>query len=167
MSCWPRSRCSVSVTVAVCRAVPAEPSVREICAGSLTHGPAWVLAPRDRLAHHAVVLALAPVVPEAGLFEEAAGAVVQERCRDLLPVGVLRVRLHYSTACLGDQVERTAKRDACHSLAPVVLVDEEAGKPIIGQLAKARFLLLAVVDVRQFLRRAVLAPGHRDFTVER
>lgn len=68
---------------------------------------------RDRSAHHAVILAFGPAGAEAGLLEQAAGAVVEDRCRDLLAAGVLRVRLHHAAARLRDQVERTAARDAC------------------------------------------------------
>src|SRR5438034_716931 len=65
------------------------------------------LASRNRLAHHAVVHALWPVVAEAGPFEEGSGAVVEEGRRNLLANGVLRVRLHDATPRLRDQTQST------------------------------------------------------------
>lgn len=56
---------------------------------------AVLLASRDHFAHHAVVLALASDVAEAGLIEEAPRAVVEKGCRYLLALGVLRVPLYH------------------------------------------------------------------------
>jgi hypothetical protein len=55
-----------------------------------------------------VVLALGPLVLEASLFEEATGAVVEERGRDLLSRGISRVTLHDATTGLGDEVQCTS-----------------------------------------------------------
>jgi formamidopyrimidine-DNA glycosylase len=52
----------------------------------------------DDFAHHAVVLALGPLVFEARLLEHAAGAAVEEGGRDLLSRRVMRVGLHDSAA---------------------------------------------------------------------
>ena len=54
-----------------------------------------------------------------------------------------------------------------HPATAVVAVDEEAGDPIRRRrLVQAGLVLLAVVDVRQLLRRAVLAPGDGGAAVE-
>jgi hypothetical protein len=56
-----------------------------------------------------VVSALGPLVLEASLFEEASGAVVEERGRDLLLfLHVSRVTLHDATTGLGDEVQCTS-----------------------------------------------------------
>jgi hypothetical protein len=55
-----------------------------------------------------VVLALGPLVLEASLFEEATGAVVEERGRDLLSRGIPRITLHDATTGLGDEVQCTS-----------------------------------------------------------
>jgi hypothetical protein len=55
-----------------------------------------------------VVLALAPLVLEPGLLEEAAGAVVKERRRDPLSLGVLRIGLYKPATLLGDQLQGAA-----------------------------------------------------------
>jgi hypothetical protein len=65
-----------------------------------------------------MVLALRPLEGEAGVFEEAPGAVVEERGRDPL---ALRIRLHDTTAGLPDQVECSTERGGGDSLAPVGL----------------------------------------------
>src|SRR6476469_1541216 len=80
----------------------------------------------DRRAHDAVVLALASVVAEAGLLEQAPRAAVEEGRRDLLAAGVLRVRLHDATAGLRDQIQSATEGQRRHSFAAVLLVHEEA-----------------------------------------
>ncbi len=64
-------------------------------------------------------------------------------------------------ARLRDQVQGAAQGDRGHALAPVSPVDEEAGQPVVGKLVELGVVLLAVVDVRQLLRSAVLAPRGR------
>src|SRR6266540_7466107 len=114
-----------------------------------------------------MVLALGPVIAEAGLLIEAARGVVEKRGRNLLALRVLRIALHHAAARLRDQVEGTAKRDTCDAFPSIVPVDEDAGDAIVGQLLRAgRLVILPVVDVRELLRRAVLGPGHRGVAVE-
>src|SRR6266511_2946956 len=123
---------------------------------------------RNRSAHHAMVLALGPLVVEAGLLVEAARDVVEKRGRDLLALRqVLRITRHHAAARLRDQVEGTAKRDTCDAFPSIVPVHEDAGDAIVGQLLRAgRLVILPVVDVRERLRRAALSPGHRGVAVE-
>src|SRR6185437_5020914 len=67
-------------------------------------------------AHHAVVLALGPVVAEAGLLVEAARDVVEELGRDLLALRVLRIALDHASAGLRDHVDGAAERRARDAL---------------------------------------------------
>jgi hypothetical protein len=53
-----------------------------------------------------MILALGPLVLEAGLFEEVSGAVVQER--DLLSRGISREPLRDAATSVGDEVQRTS-----------------------------------------------------------
>jgi hypothetical protein len=55
-----------------------------------------------------MILALGPLVLEAGLFEEVSGAVVQERGRDLLSRGISREPLRDAATSVGDEVQRTS-----------------------------------------------------------
>src|SRR5215468_142987 len=123
---------------------------------------------RNRSAHHAVLLSLGPVVAEAGLFIEAARGVVEELGPHLLArLQFVRIALHHAAARLRNQVDGTAQRHPCDAFPPIVPVDEDAGDAIVGRLVGAgRLVLLPVVDVRQLLRGAVLAPGHRGVAVE-
>ena len=66
----------------------------------------------------------------------------------------------------GHPARRHGQGDGRDALAPVLLVDEEAGQPVGGQLDNARLVLLAVVDVGQLGRGAVLAPGNGQVAVE-
>src|SRR5512133_271126 len=114
-----------------------------------------------------MVLALGPVVAEAGLLIEAARGVVEKRGRNLLALRVLRIALHHATARLRDQVEGTTKRHTCDAVPSIVPVDEDARDAIVGRLIRAgRLVFLPVMDVRKLVRRAVLAPGHRGVAVE-
>src|SRR5690349_614688 len=82
-------------------------------------------------AHHAVLRTLRSDVREAGILEEAPGAVVEDRYP--LALGVVRVPLHHPATGLRDQVERTAKGDRRESLPSVLLVHEDARDPVVGQ----------------------------------
>src|SRR6266850_3509826 len=114
-----------------------------------------------------MVLTLGPVVAEAGLLIEATRDVVEKRGRNLLARRVLRIALHDATARLRDQVDGTTKRHACDAFPSIVPVDEDARDPIVGRLIGAgRLVFLPVMDVRELVRRAVLAPGHRGVAVE-
>src|SRR5947207_6680507 len=114
-----------------------------------------------------MVFAFGPVVPEAGLLIEAACGVVEKRGRNLLALGVLRIALHHATTRLRDQVEGTTKRHTCDAFPSIVPVDEDARDPIVGQLiSSGRLVFLPVMDVREFVRRAVLAPGDRRIAIE-
>src|SRR6478672_2003758 len=94
--------------------------------------PSRLLGGCNRSAHHAMVLALGPVIAEAGLLVEAAGGVVEKRGRNLLALRVLRIPLHLATARLRDQVEGTTKCDTCDAFPPIVPVDEDARDAIVG-----------------------------------
>src|SRR5437764_908369 len=51
------------------------------------------------------------------------------------------------------------RRGGCrHSFAPVLLVHEDAGDPVVGVPVESGLVLLAVMDVRQVLRGAVVGP---------
>ena len=114
-----------------------------------------------------MVLALGPVIAEAGLLIEAARGVVEKRGRNLLALRVLRIALHHAPAGLRDQVEGAPKRDTCDAFPSIVPVDEDAGDAIVGRLIRVgRLVFLAVMDVRELVRRAVLAPGHGVVAVE-
>src|SRR6266704_1341403 len=109
-----------------------------------------------------MVLALVPVIAEAGLLIEAARGVIEKRGRNLLALRVLRIALHDAPARLRDQVEGATKRDTCDAFPSIVPVDEDARDAIVGRLIGAgRLVFLPVMDVRELVRRAVLAPGHR------
>src|SRR4029453_6070996 len=84
----------------------------------------------------------------------------------LLAAGVVRVALHNPAADLRNQIHGATKGGRRHSFAPVLPVHEDAGDPVVGRLVESGLVLLAVVDVRQFLRGAVLAPRHCLTTVE-
>src|SRR5919198_4712763 len=114
-----------------------------------------------------MVLALGSVVAEAGLLIEAARGVVEERGRNLLALRVLRIAFYHATARLCDQVEGTTKRHTCDASSSIVPVDEDARDAIVGRLIRrGRLVFLAVMDVRELVRRAVLAPGHCGVAVE-
>ena len=87
----------------------------------------------NRHAHDAMVLALGPVVAEAGLRIEAARGVVEKLGRDLLALRVLRIALHHTTARLRDQVDGTTKRHTRDPFPSIVPVDEDAREAIVGQ----------------------------------
>ena len=78
----------------------------------------------------------------------------------------MRVPLHDPAAGLRNQIHCATKSGFCHSFAPVLLVHEDARDPVVGRRVQGGLVLLAVVDVRQFLRAAVLAPRHCLITVE-
>src|SRR5512133_1606960 len=114
-----------------------------------------------------MVLTLGPVVAEAGLLIEAARDVVEKRRRNLLALRVLRIALHDAAARCRDQVDGATKRDTCDAFPSIVPVDEDARDAIVGRLIRAgRLVLLPVMDVRELVRRAVLAPGHCGVAVE-
>src|SRR6266699_3850578 len=114
-----------------------------------------------------MVLALVPVIAEAGLLIEAARGVIEKRGRNLLALRVLRIALHDAPARLRDQVEGTTKRNSCDAFPSIVPVDEDARDAIVGRVVGAgRLVFLPVMDVREFVGRAVLAPGHRGVAVE-
>src|SRR5919201_3248398 len=114
-----------------------------------------------------MVLALGSVVAEAGLLIEAARGVVEKRGRNLLALRVLRIALHHATARLRDQVKGTTERDTCDAFPSKVPVDEDARDAIVGRLIRAgRLVFLPVMDVRELVRSAVLAPRHRGVAVE-
>src|SRR4029450_8558953 len=114
-----------------------------------------------------MVLALGPVVAEAGLLIEAARRVVEKRGRNLLALRVLRIALHDAPARLRDQVDGATKRHTCDAFPSIVPVDEDARDAIVGRLVRAgRLVFLPVMDVRELVGRAVLAPGHRGVAVE-
>ena len=48
----------------------------------------------------------------------------------------------------------------------VAPVDEDACEPVVGQHVQLGFVLLTVMDRRQLIRRAVLAPRHRLLAVD-
>src|SRR6266511_5099514 len=123
---------------------------------------AWVS--RHNPAHHAVPLAFGAEVAEAGPLVEGPCAVVEHG--HLLATGVMRVPLDNPAAGLRNQIHGTTKGGRRHSSAPVLLVHENAGDPVVGRPVESGLVLLAVVDVRQFLRGAVLAPRHCLITVE-
>src|SRR6266550_1903026 len=114
-----------------------------------------------------MVLALVPVIAKAGLLIEAARGVIEKRGRSPLGLRVLRIALHDAPARLRDQVEGATKRDTCDAFPSIVSVDEDARDAIVGRLIGAgRLVFLPVMDVRELVRRAVLAPGHRGVAVE-
>src|SRR5512133_2183546 len=114
-----------------------------------------------------MVLALGPVIAEAGLLVEAARGVVEKRGRNLLALRVLRIALHHAPARLRDQVEGATKRDTGDASPSIVLVDEDARDAIVGRLIRAgRLVFLPVMDVRKLVRSAVLAPGPRRPAVD-
>src|SRR6478736_8965607 len=114
-----------------------------------------------------MVLSLGPVIAEAGLLIEAARGVVEKRSRNLLALRVLRIALHDAPAVLRDQVEGAPKRDTCDAFPSVVPVDEDARDAIVGRLIRVGCLVfLPVMNVRELVRRSVLAPGHRGVAVE-
>src|SRR3954447_15488629 len=132
------------------------------------HSAAGFGLPRglDRRAHDCVVLTLGSYVAEAGLLEQAAGDAVEERRRDLLAAGVLRIGLDHAAAGRGDQVKGTLKREGRDAAAAVSLVDEEARHSVVREDVELRLVLLAVLDVLQLLRGSELAPRDGDVSVE-
>jgi hypothetical protein len=76
------------------------------------------------------------------------------------------VGLDHAAAGPGDEVEGAAEGDGGDALAAVALVNEEAGETVVGKPGKPLLVLLSVVDVRQFLGGAVLAPGDGAVAVE-
>ena len=151
-----------TAAVVPCASVRASPR-----AGSHLAAVAGAGLPRglDRRAHHGVVLPLGAQVGESGLFEQGAGAVVEEGGRDLLAGGVLGVGLDDSAAGPrsgpGRPGGRRPRRRGGGSA-----VDEEAGEAVVRRAVELRLVLLAVVDVRQLLRRYELAPRDGDVSVE-
>jgi hypothetical protein len=116
-------------------------------------------------AHHTVPLAFGADVVEASPLVQGPCCVV-EHGYILAVGGVVRVPLHDSACGLRDQVDRTTERDRRHALPPVFLVHEDARDPVVRQLVAGLLVLLAVVDVWQFPRRAVLGPGDCLVAVE-
>jgi len=74
--------------------------------------------------------------------------------------------LHHAAPGLRDEVQRPAERGRGDALAAVVTVDEEAGEPVVGHQVLLLLVLRPVIDARQLLRSAVLAPPHRHVAVE-
>src|SRR3954453_10248830 len=108
---------------------------------------------RGHLAHHhAVALALGPVVGEALALVHRAGAVVEERGVLLPdPARVVRVALDQAAAGLCDQLDGSAQGDRRQAVTAKAALDQDAGDPVVGQSLRSGQVLLAVVDVRQLL----------------
>src|ERR1700733_11390287 len=66
-----------------------------------------------------------------------------------------------AAAGLGDLVERTFQRGPRDALAAVFLVDKETGDPPVRRRRRVLLVLAPVLDARQFLGTAVLAPALR------
>src|SRR5262245_50802059 len=108
---------------------------------------------RGHLAHHhAVALALGPVVGEALALVHRAGAVVEER-RVLLPdpAGVVRVALDQATAGLRDQLDGSVQGGRGQALTAKAALDQDAGDAVVGQPLGSGEVLLAVLDAGQLL----------------
>src|SRR4029453_16849003 len=98
-----------------------------------------------------MVFALGPVVAKAGLLEETARAVVQERARRPLALRVLWIRLHHSTARLRDQVQRAVQRHGGNAHRGLTVEDQGGVRP-----AFMHQTLLVVAVTRRAL--ALLGP---------
>src|SRR5690242_690743 len=114
--------------------------------------------------HDAVPLALGADVLEAGPLVQGPRRVVEDG--HLLALGVVRIPLDHPAAGLGDQIHGALQGDRRHSPAPVLLVHEDAGDPVVGRAVPGGLVLLTVVDVRQLLRRAERGPCHCVVAVE-
>src|SRR5690606_33583490 len=69
--------------------------------------------------------------------------------------------LDQATAPLGDLLQRAANGQAQDPLAAMALVDEAAGGAPVGRGWKLHLILPGVLDVRELLDAAVLAPALR------
>src|SRR6266851_5493768 len=105
------------------------------------------------------VLANLPAAGESALLEEFNGRAEQEMARCLAAGGHLRDGLDEAAAGLGDLVERAFQRRPCDALATKFPVDVEAGDPPVRPRRRVLVVLALVLDARQFLGAAVLAPS--------
>ena len=109
---------------------------------------------------------LGPDVAGRGLLEKTAGDVVGGRMPT--PSGPPRVSCGYAStvpppAC----AIRCRAPWRCGAVpAPVLLIHEEAGKPVGQAAGRDRPRTPSCGNLRQFLRASVLAPGHRRIAVK-
>ena len=121
---------------------------------------------RDRLPHHAVVLALGSFVVEARALEQAAGAVVDERRRHPFSPGVMRIGLDDSASRPADQRHRSVNGDPGDPLPAPIAVHEDAREAIVGQSYETGLVFLLVIDARKLGGRPQLAPADGDVAIE-
>jgi hypothetical protein len=102
-----------------------------------------------------------PAAGESALLEEFNGRAEQETARRLSSGGHLGDGLHETAAGLGDLVERAFQRRPCDALAAMFLVYVEAGDPPVRSLRRVLVVFALVLDTREFIWAAVMAPSLR------
>src|SRR5690606_34243546 len=117
--------------------------------------------PFNRTAHDGVLQALGADVLEARLLVHRAGPVVDERVVHPLLADLVRVPFDDAAAERGDLLQRTGESHLGVALAAEALVDEDAGDAEVGYEVGFGEVLLAVLDVRQLIRGAVVGPRDR------
>src|SRR5690606_30637515 len=105
------------------------------------------------------MLAHLPDAVEAMVLEQLRRAGEEEASMRLAPGDGLGDGLHQTAAALSDLLQRPADRYAQDPLAPVALVYEAAGSAPVGRGWKLHLILPGVLDVRELLHAAVLAPA--------
>src|SRR5690606_16550924 len=115
--------------------------------------------PFNRTAHDGVLQALGADVLEACLLVHRASPVVDERVVHPLLADLVRVPLDDAAAERGNLLQRTGESHFGVALAAEALVDEDAGDAEVGYEVGFGEVLLAVLDVRQLIRGAVVGPG--------
>lgn len=112
-----------------------------------------------------MVLSFGAFIGEAGLFEDAPRAVVEEGVGDFFALGVLGVAFDNAAAGVFDEVEGSVEGKEGQALFAMIAIDEDAGDSPVGH-GHSGFNFFAVIDGGQLLRRAKLAPGDADVASE-
>ena len=113
----------------------------------------------DRPAHDPCVLADLATAGEPVLLEELDRGAEQEPARRLATGGHLGDGLDEPAAEPGDLVERALQAGPGDALTAMPLVDVEAGDPPIRSRWRVLVVFAPVLDARELLRAAVLAPA--------
>ena len=113
----------------------------------------------DHPAHDPGVLADLPDAGESALLEEFDGRAVQETALRRAAIGQLRgwPRRGHRPG-LGHVVERAFQRRPCDAVAAMFGIDVQAGDAPVRMRGRVLVVLAFVLDAREFLGAAVLAP---------
>src|SRR6185369_2159202 len=153
---------AAAAIVAVAPTLDARSQVSPSCLFEAMLSPVSGWPRTDHPAHDPRVRAELPPAGEPGLLEQLHGGGEQESRRRVPAGGHLGDGLDEPAAGQRDQVERPGQRRAGDAVAPVLLVDEEAGDPPVRPRRRVLVVGTPVLDAGQLAGTAVLAPPLHD-----